>query len=45
MCQFFQKFIILFDLNGELKLTGSLIPKNIDIPIAMSEYPEKSKYN
>src|SRR5258706_2650721 len=32
-------------LYGELKLTGNRMPKQRAAPIAMSEYPEKSKYN
>ena len=45
MCQFLQKSVTLSSLYGELKLIGSLIEKHLDIPIAISEYPEKSKYN
>ena len=45
MCQRFQKSIIDSALKGVLKLTGNLNPNIKPKPTAISEYPEKSKYN
>ena len=44
MCQRRQKSVIEVDLYGERKLVGNLNPNNKATPIAISEYPEKSKY-
>src|SRR5579859_4724188 len=45
MCQRRQKSIIELALYGELKFAGNVTPKRRASPIAMSEYPEKSKYS
>ena len=39
------KSITLSALYGELKLIGRSRLKHLAMPIAISEYPEKSKYN
>src|SRR5258706_2244182 len=44
MCQRRQKSAIDTAWYGELKLSGNRIPKRSDRPMAISEYPEKSKY-
>ncbi|MCG3188205.1 MAG: hypothetical protein LKCHEGNO_00098 [Burkholderiaceae bacterium] len=43
MCHRFQKSIALVAFSGELKFIGKRMPNNLAAPIAMSEYPEKSK--
>ena len=43
MCHLLQKSVIEVDLYGVLKLAGNLNPNNKAIPIAISEYPEKSQ--
>ena len=45
MCQRRQKSMMLVALYGELKLTGRRKPNMAAKPIAISEYPEKSKYS
>lgn len=43
ICHLLQKSVIDTDLYGVLKFAGNLNPNNKAIPIAMSEYPEKSQ--
>ena len=43
MCHFFQKMERLVEKYGLLKFSGVLIPIKYAVPIAISEYPEKSK--
>ena len=43
MCQRRQKSMMLVAWYGELKLNGNRTPMSSESPIAMSEYPEKSK--
>jgi hypothetical protein len=45
MCHLLQKSAILLALYGEKKFIGNIMPNILAIPIAISEYPEKSKYN
>ena len=44
MCHRRQNSIIEVALYGEEKLIGNRMPKSNAKPIAISEYPEKSKY-
>ena len=43
MCQFDQRSRMFRCRNGQLKFSGSGIPISLAVPIARSEYPEKSK--
>ena len=43
ICQRFQNSERLFEMYGLLKFSGVLIPMRYAVPIAMSEYPAKSK--
>ena len=45
MCHLRQNSMMLVALYGEAKLIGRTTPNMRDSPIAMSEYPEKSKYS
>ena len=44
ICQHLQKSLKEVALYGDKKLSGSFIPKQSAKPMAISEYPEKSKY-
>ena len=43
ICHFFQNSAMSFEKYGLLKFSGVLIPIKYAVPIAISEYPEKSK--
>jgi hypothetical protein len=43
MCHLRQKSVTVPALYGRRKFSGNEIPNILESPIAMSEYPEKSK--